>query len=250
MKSFMRTYSLAMLAVTLGAPAFAQDTGFDVQFKGRFGYGIEAKDNLTHRLIGMGIEVGYTASVGRFGAELGFQYKPGDRYGYDWRSAPSAPGTEFNVNSGDVRRNQLKGATVRFSYEYDLGNDWTLRGGVQMFGAEFREEVMGAVRYNDPTGETTQTVTDVYSGVHTESDIAISPYVGFGRKLGPNSGLEFNIIAHSYKPMEYVHTSGYGSIWSGGGGTNNPGFNNDRDYIDSKGNSMVPHIEIAYVFRF
>ena len=259
MKSFVRTYSFAMLAVIIGVPVFAQEkTGIDVSFKGRFGYGLVSKDNLTRRTIGMGIDVGYATSLGRFAAEVGFQYKAGDRYFYDVTKAPMVDGTVLapvstppgvrDIQSGDVRRQSFEGVTFRLSYEYDLGNGWAARGGVQLFGAKYTQQVVGSIRYRDPAGSA-EFVTDSYGESFQENDAALSPFIGIARKIGQNTGIEFHVIALSYKTADYIHTAGTGAIYPGGASTNNPGFNNTQDRIGTS-TSMVPHLEITYVFRF
>jgi len=249
MKNLIRTCSPALMAIVLGMPAFAQEqTGVDLQFRARTGYGLDSKDNLTHRTIGLGLELGYTTSIGRFAGEVGFQYKPGDQYAYDWRSAPKLEGIELQpALCGDNRQTSLQGLTFRATYEYDLSGGSMIRGGIQVGGAKFRQDVRANVAYKNPSVYGTANITDAYAGNFTQSEVALSPFIGFGYRMGRNSAFEVNLLGLSYKAIDYVHVAGTGN--TANGGTNNPGFNNSKDYFE-KNSRMVPHIEIAYVFRF
>jgi len=248
MKNLMRTCSPALLAIALGVPALAQDqdrAGIDVQFRARFGYGLQAKDNLSHRAIGLGLELGYTTPFGRFAGEVGFQYKPGDQYSYDWETLLEKQLPDANAYAGgDRRRTHLQGTTFRVSYEYDLQNNCMVRGGVQLFGTVFRQEVIGSVQYW-PKGQSvagSNLRRDTYAGPFRQSTSASpSPFLGVGYRFG-SSAIELNVIGLGYTAIDYVHVAsldhpaGYGD-------------NNDKDYrVENK--RMVPHIEIAYAFRF
>lgn len=251
MKNLIKTYSRVLLAVAIGAPVFAQEkTGLDVQFRARVGYGLESKDNLTRRTIGLGLELGYTTAIGRFAGEVGFQYKPGDQYAYDALSLMESQWTEgwpnepYAYNAGDVRRTHLQGATFRATYEYALQNNLIARGGVQLFGARFRQEVVGMVQYIllGYALNTANLTTDAYAGAHTKGgEIAISPFIGFGYRFGAGT-FELNVIGLSYKAIDYVHVAGTGT-------TIGSGYNNSKDRIEET-SRMVPHVEIAYAFRF
>jgi len=249
MKNLMRTCSPALLAIALGMPALAQDNAeIDLQFRARTGYGMGSKDNLTHRTIGMGLELGYATPFGRFAGELGFQYKPGDQYAHDWSSAPKLDGINLLPNlSGDNRQTSLQGLTFRVSYEYGLGSSLMLRGGVQVGGAKFRQDVRANVAYRNPSVYGTANITDAYAGNFTQSELAPSLFIGLGYRLGQNSAIEINLLGLSYKAIDYVHVAGTGT--TANGGTNNPGYNNSKDYF-VESSRMIPHVEIAYVFRF
>jgi hypothetical protein len=229
-------------------PAFAQDgNGIDLQFRARTGYGMDSKDNLTHRTIGLGLELGYTLPFGRLAGEVGFQYKPGDQYAYDWSSAPKLDGIVLQPNlCGDNRQNSLQGLTFRVAYEYGLSG-LIVRGGVQIGGAKFRQDVRANVAYRNPDVYGTANITDAYAGNFTQSDLAPSPFIGIGYRLGQNSAVEINVLGLSYKAIDYVHVAGTGT--TANGGTNNPGYNNSKDYFEEN-SRMIPHVEIAYVFRF
>jgi hypothetical protein len=254
MKKHIRTYSRVLLAVALGLPVLAQEkAGIDVQFRGRFGYGLSKEDNLTHRAIGLGLELGYTTPVGRFAAELGFQHKPGNQYLFDYRSAPidpDNPGITLLPNlSGDLRQTSLQGMTLRASYEYDFNGGWLARCGVQLGGAKFRQDVRANVAYRNPDVYENAIITDAYAGNFEESGINPSPFIGFGKRFGIST-LEFNIVFLSYKATDYVHVAGTGGLNTApGSSTNNPGYNNSKDYFEES-SRMIPHIEIAYAFRF
>jgi hypothetical protein len=249
MKNLMRTCSPALLAIALGVPAFAQDNaGIDLQFRARAGYGMGSKDNLTHRTIGMGLELGYATPFGRFAGEVGFQYKPGDQYTHNWSYAPKLDGIELLPNlSGDNRQTSLQGLTFRAAYEYDLSNSLMVRGGIQVGGAKFRQDVRANVAYRNPSVYGTDIITDAYAGNFTQSELAPSPFIGLGYRLGQNSAVEINVLCLSYKAIDYVHVAGTGT--TANGGTNNPGYNNSKDRFEEN-SRMIPHVELAYVFRF
>jgi len=291
MKNLIRTCSRAMMAVALGLPAFASESGLDLSFKARAGYGLRSADNLTNRLIGMGLEMGYTTSVGRFAAEVGFQYKPGDRWFYDISKAPMESGTVYvpelvpgvtpnypsngNLGGGysvttygavsaDIRSNSVKGAMLRLSYEYALDDLMSLRGGVQLFGSRYSQEVLANAIYQDPGGQKFPNglavhIVDVYGGRYEVSDAAPSPYIGIKYKIATNMALEVNLFGMGYKTVEYVHVLGTGQRRPYPYDPTNPDRFNDiehnpwnnvsKDYTKEK-NTMVPHIEFGFAFRF
>jgi len=291
MKNMFKTCSPVLLAVALGIPVLANESGLDVSFKARAGYGLKSADNLTRRLIGMGLEVGYTTSMGRFAAELGFQYKPGDRWLYDISKAPMEPGTvyvpelvpgvtpnypsngslgggfsvtTYGAVSADIRGNSLKGAMLRLSYEYALDDAMALRGGVQLFGSRYNQEVLANAIYQDPGGYKFPNglaahVIDVYGGRYEVSDAAPSPYIGIKYKIATNIALEVNLFGMGYKAVEYVHVLGTGSRRPDPYDPTNPDEFNDyehnpwnnvsKDHTKEK-STMVPHIEFGFAFRF
>jgi len=291
MKNLIKTCSRALMAVALGIPGFANETGFDISFKARGGYGLKSADNLTHRVIGMGLEMGYTTSVGRFAAELGFQYKPGDRWLYDISKAPMEPGTVYvaelvpgvtpnyptngNLGGGysvttygavsaDIRSNRVQGAMLRLSYEYPLDDLMSLRGGVQLFGSRYSQEVLANAIYQDPEGHRFPNglavhIVDVYGGKYEVNDAAPSPYIGIKYKIATNIALEVNLFGMGYKAVEYVHVLGTGSRRPDPYDPTNPDEFNDyehnpwnnvsKDSVKEK-STMVPHIEIGFAFRF
>jgi len=242
MKKLFKRCSPALLAVVFGTPVLANENGFDLSFKARAGYGLKSTDNLTHRLIGMGLEMGYTTSVGRFAAELGFQYKPGDRWLYDISKAPMEPGTvyvselvpgvtplypsngslgggqsvtTYGAVSADIRRNSVQGAMLRLSYEYALDDSMALIGGVQLFGSRYSQEVLANAIYEDPAGNVFNNglavhIIDVYGGRYEVNDAAPSPYIGIKYKIATNIALEVNLFGLGYKAVEYVHVLGTG----------------------------------------
>ena len=245
MKNLMKTCSPALLAVALGMPAYAQDdAGIDVQFRVRFGYGLGVKDNLSRRAIGLGLELGYTTPFGRFAGEVGFQYKPGDQYKYDWQPLleEQVPGA-FIYGGGDRRRNELQGTAIRLSYEYDLQNSCVVRGGVQLFGTVFRQEAIGYVAYAPPDRPGSERPTgDTYAGPFRQSTSASpSPFVGIAYRFGAST-IGLNVVGLSYTAIDYVHVAK---------ASNSPGDDtrSEDDYCTST-KRMVPHIEIAYAFRF
>ncbi len=256
MRNLMHKLSrLAAVAVLGSAVATAGDTGFDPQFKVRFGYGLGTKDQLANRNLGFGLDLGFVTGLGRFGAEIGYQYKPGDQFSYNLLAGnPTAPGntvvilpaqTTPPVYTGDLRRNQLDGVTVRLSYEKSLNPDWAIRGGVQLGGAKFRHEYIGNIQGTVAIGAAAAVpFLDAYSGTPTKSTIAVSPFFGFSYKLGESSALEMQVLALRYQSISYRHVAGTaaGTI----------AVQNSRNGLDFfvENNRMVPHIEIGYAFRF
>jgi hypothetical protein len=236
------------MAAMLGMPALAQEkTGVDVQFRARVGFGMETKDNLTNRAIGLGLELGYTTTFGRFAAELGFQYKPGNQYEYDYMSAPIDPDNpDIEIEplySGDLRQATLQGLTLRATYEYEFSNGWLARAGVQLGGAKFRQDVRANVCYYHPAFDW-EDITDAYAGNFEESGINPSPFVGIGKRFGISS-VELNVLFLSYKATDYVHVAGTGEP----NNRYNYGYNNSKDYFETS-SRMIPHVELAYTFRF
>lgn len=233
---------LVALLVLGSTVASAQTTqGFDAQLKLRTGLEIgNNKDGLKARTLGFGLDFGYDPGFGRFGAEIGFQYKPGDQYRSDVSTFPvvagqNAPDPYF---SGDIRRNSLEGVAVRLSFEKGIpSTQWSWRVGVQLGGARFRHEYLGDIA---DTGYATY--EDTYNGALTKSDIAPSPFAGVSYRFDDASAVEINLIGISYKAINYVHVAGQGVDAKGHSIT-------ALDYVTEQ-KRMRPHIEVGYSFRF
>jgi len=263
MRHPLKQLGLVMACLGIGLTASAQQTtGFDVQFKLRTGYQVfgAAKDNLTRRTLGFGVEAGYTFGSGRFGLEVGYQTKPGDQFNNGFNSVDQTsvwagsgyyvvPVQDYSTGffTGDVRRNSLEGMAIRLSYETVSDSDWAFRGGIQVGGAKFKHEYQGnyygyIVRASD--GQVMADFLDTYEGVREDSTLSISPFLGLSYKLNEQNSLELNIIGISYKSIDYVHVAG--TVL---GGTGTYGGNTAYDYVTKK-SRLVPHVELGYAFRF
>lgn len=249
----------AALALAWAAPMFAQGTpqslldNFDARFKFRVaGQAASLQDKLDGRLFGMGFEVGYTHPLGRFSAELGYMYKPGQEYLDDVASMGKATGKTLDARySADARKNSLEGTTLRLGYERDPKAEWTWGAGLQLTFTRFRHQYAGTVSdgyssQNDPydprpAGALAATYLDTYNGTPTKSALGLSPYAGFRYRIDESSGLECNVLLLNYTSANYVHVAGTVADTTGG--------HTDRDSLDTK-SRFTPHIEFAYVFRF
>lgn len=231
--------ALIILGSTVASAQTAQ--GFDAQLKLRTGLEIgDNKDGLKSRTLGFGLDLGYDPGFGRFGAEIGFQYKPGDQFRADVTTFPVAAGQPAPdpAWSGDIRRNSLEGLAVRLSFEKGItSTQWSWRVGVQLGGAKFRHEYLGDIA---DTGYATY--EDTYNGVLTKSDIAPSPFAGVSYRFDDTSAVEINLVGVSYKAINYVHVAGQGVDANGHSITT-------LDYVTEQ-KRMRPHVEVGYSFRF
>lgn len=232
--------------VALGSSlAMAAETGFDTQLKLRFGYALQDKkeEPLTRRNIGFGIDLGYTTTFGRFGLELGYQYKPGDQYQYDVVGgtllATDATVVLNPATSSDLRRNSMQGLTVRASYEYALNDAWALRGGIQVGGAKFKHEFVGQVAGT----RNGVAYTDAYQGTpshSTSTGDSLSPFLGVSYRLSDASSIELQVISLKYDAVRYVHVAG--TATGAADRTDVGGL-----LINSRRST---HLEVGYAFRF
>lgn len=249
----------AALALAGALPMFAQGTpqgvldNLDTRFKFRVaGQAVSLKDNLDGRMFGMGFEVGYTHPLGRFSAELGYLYKPGQEYRSDVTGMATANGKTIDARySADARKNSLDGTTLRLGYERDPKAEWTWSTGLQFNFTRFKHQVAGTISdgyssQNDPydprpAGAVAATYLDTYNGTPTKSALGVSPYAGFHYRIDECSGLEFNVLLLNYTSANYVHVAGTVADTTGG--------HTGGDSLDTK-SRLIPHVEIAYAFRF
>lgn len=224
---------LGFLLASLPAPA--QEAGLFYGLKLRTAVqASEHKDQLKGYYLGFGMEAGYQNALGRWGAELGFLYKPGGFYAADLSAMGSATAIRVDpARSVDMRKSQLDTLALRLSYEKPW-NDLGLRAGLQLGKARFREEYIG-----DVTG-TDASFRDAYNGVTEKSAFTLSPYVGVSIPVLPDQFLEVQLVGLSYTSATYVHVAGTAA---------GQGTHNSRDSV-STATRMVPHIELAYAIRF
>lgn len=235
--SFTRASHVVVMALA-GVVGFAAQpsTGFDVRMSIRGGAQLgDLKDGLERQLVGGGLELGYNTSVGRFGAELGYQYKPGGQYLKPASEMKTAPGVVVVPSASvDSRKPTLDGLTLRLSFEREIGDTGlSYRAGVQFANAKYRLEVIGLATDNENYVET-------FNGTPTKTAKIPSVFAGISYKVNAFSTLDFNIHALSYKAIDYVHVAAGQVI-----------VENDThlDYtVESK--RVVPHLEIGYTFRF
>lgn len=194
----------------------------------------EHKDALKGYYLGFGVEAGYQNDLGRWGAELGFLYKPGGFYSADVTAIGSASAVKVDpARSVDMRKGQVDTLALRLSYEKPW-NDLGLRAGLQLGKAKFREEYVADISGADGS------YRDAYNGVIEKSALAVSPYVGVSIPVMKDQFLEVQLVGLSYTSATYVHVAGT----AGGQGTHN-----SKDSV-STATRMVPHLELAYAIRF
>ncbi|GLH74551.1 hypothetical protein GETHLI_30530 [Geothrix limicola] len=233
---------LAIMALTATSAA-AQDAGFDGAFKLRTGYGLSnnQEDHLDRRTLGLGFDFGYVSPAGRFGLELGYQYKPGNQTNTDLSAMPVAVGATLDPSqSVDSRKSQVGGLTLRASFERRLtGSEWSWRLGVQVGGAKFRQEYIGdvtdGVRYED-----------TYNGIVTKTTVPLSPFVGVGYAIDARQSIELNVISLGYSSANYQHVAG---TVLGTASSPELGGHTAKDSVIVRKRS-VPHLEFGYTLRF
>lgn len=235
----------------------AQEAGFSKQLKVRTGYGFQAKDELRQSSLGFGLNLGYGSAAGRFSAELGYYYKTGDAtFPAINGAAPAGLSAVDPVNSGDSRRNQLDGFSMRLGFERRLDAPWSWQVGLMVGGTRFKHEYFGDVRSADWTSANAQSWRDTYSGTPTEGGLKVSPYAGVSWTLTAHSSLEFNLLLLNYTAIEYVHHPGSGTYAFSTDPSSDPGAGQIAAHnafpADGlvKSNRLVPHLEFGYVIHF
>jgi len=229
--------ALAVVLALAGPLAGAQESGLDAAFKIRAGMGLASSDDhLQPRTMGLGFELGYAGTWGRFGAEAGYQYKPGNLYSTDPAAMPVAKGATVDpATYVDTRKNQVGGLALRLSFERAVTEAWAWRAGLQVGGAKYRQEYVGEVM------DAAMSYTDTYNGIVTRNTVAVSPYLGVRYTLDAEQALELNLVDTTYTSGNYVHVAGSmkGSM-SG---------NTALDYIATRKHA-IPTLEFGYVLRF
>ncbi|MCL1908622.1 MAG: hypothetical protein FWG12_04555 [Holophagaceae bacterium] len=225
----------------LSAHAQAQEEGFFGGLKLRGALQLLPKeDNLRQHYLGLGYEVGYNFSFGKMSAELGILYKPGIQEVADLtRMQVSQGANPIDLAwSADSRKNQLDGLTFRVVYEMPM-DKFSLRGGLQFGALKFRQEYVADIT----DARENPTYRDNYNGVHDVGGLTISPFVGITFPVMKDNFVEVNLVGLNYKAVDYVHVAGTGGV------STVQNANTTRDYIKETSN-LLPHIEVAFGFRF
>jgi hypothetical protein len=256
-----------ILVFAILAPLAAQETpdasGFSKALKIRMAYGLKTEDHLRPASIGLGFNVAYGSAAGSFGVEMGYYYKTGDQYIEPIQGSAPAPLSAVNPDkSGDSRRNQLDGFALRFSFQRAINEDWGWHAGVMLGGTRFTHEYVGDVEGANWTSANANSWRDTYSGTPVEGGMKPSPYAGVSMKVTSISSLELNLMLLNYKAINYVHRPGTAAPVNGttnpypipSDTTSNPGGLSGHnafpgDELEKK-SRLVPHLELAYVFRF
>jgi hypothetical protein len=251
---------LAILATSSPLGAGEPQSGFSKDLKIRTAYGLQTTDHLRASSIGVGFNVAYGSAAGKYGLELGYYYKTGDDYIEPVLGDAPAPLSPVNLSrSGDSRRNQLDGFSLRLSFQRAIDEDWDWHTGLMVGGTRFRHEYVGDVEGQNWNGGNPQSWRDTYSGTPDSGGMKVSPYAGVSVKISEFSSLEFNLMLLSYSSISYVHHPGT-AVGTGnpypvptdlGGNPGGLGAHNafPGDSLDKR-NHLVPHLELAYVLRF
>jgi len=249
---------LLAAAAVFGA-AHAQEPGFTRDLKVRTAWSPEAKDQLRQSSLGFGLNFGYGTALGTFGAELGYYYKTGDIFIEPVAGQPPA-GSELEAvdvaNSGDSRRNQLDGFSVRLSFARSLNPDWRWQAGVMLGGTRFKHEYFGDVRGTNWVNTNSASWRDTYSGTPTEGGFKVSPYVGLSWTISKHASVEFNLMALNYSALSYGHRPGTGTYALDTDPQSDPAAGRIAPHNAfpgdtlTKTNRFVPHLEFGYVFHF
>ncbi|MCE1228834.1 MAG: hypothetical protein LWX11_05030 [Firmicutes bacterium] len=251
--------ALACLLFTSLLGAQEAPLGFSKALKLRAGYGFSTEDHLRASSLGVGFQVGYGMSYGTFGVEVGYYYKTGDPYLEPIQGTPPAPLSAIDpTRSGDSRRNQLDGLSVRLSFEQPFSESWTWQAGLMIGGTRFQHEYVGDVEGVNWNGANPNSWRDTYSGIHQTGGLSPSVFGGVTYRLTRFSSLEFNLLLLNYSAANYVHHPGTAAggypiptnpspyTDPGGLGAHNA-FPNDS--IATK-RRLIPHLEFGYVLRF
>jgi hypothetical protein len=242
----------AALTVLSCLPIHAQESGVVGDLKVRTAWSPSPQDHLSGTSLGFGLNFAWDTKLGQAGVEVGYYYKTGDDYflGPNGSRLPAGLQAPDPANSGDARRNQLDGFALRLSLQRKLVEDWDWQAGLMIGGTRFRHEYKGQIESvnwaNDGSGGT-DTWADTYSGVKTESGMAVSPYIGLTWNMTKRSSLEFNLMALSYKAVEYVHYAGTSPSYDANQISAHNNFPGDG-FV--KSTRYVPHLEFGYVFHF
>lgn len=230
----------ALLALAGAQGLAAQADPLEFVVKLRSGVALSSpKDHVSRKTLGMGLELAYASPAGRFSAELGYQYVPGDQYLSNVTAFPTAPGAPplDAAASVDSRKNQFEGLTLRLAYGMDLTPRWSWQAGIQAGGSKYRQEYLGDVADANYT-----TYEDTYNGVVNHTAVPLSPFAGVRFRINDASSVELNLIALRYTSANYVHVGGTVPGDYGSGHTS-------LDHVDLEKRTLT-HVEVAYGIHF
>jgi hypothetical protein len=246
-----------LVAAAIAGSAQAQEAGVLRELKLRTAWSPEAKDNLRQSSLGVGLNFGFATAVGTVGVELGYYYKTGDIYIEPVTGAPPAGLDPVDAaNSGDSRRNQLDGFSVRLSFARPINPGWSWQAGLMIGGTRFKHEYFGDVRGENWVNTNATSWRDTYSGTPTEGGFKVSPYAGLSWKITKHSSVEFNVMALSYTALNYGHRPGSGVYALDTDPESDPSVGRIAPHNAfpgdtlTKTNRFVPHLEFGYVFHF
>lgn len=241
----------AAVILSAGLPLQAQESGVVGDLKVRTAWSPSPKDHLSGTSLGFGLNFAWDTRAGQLGVEVGYYYKTGDDYFLaPHGQVPAGLQPADPSGSGDARRNQLDGLSLRFSLQRKLVEDWDWQAGLMVGGTRFRHEYHGQIQsvnwVSDGSGGI-DTWADTFSGVKQESGMTVSPYLGLTWKMTKRSSLEFNLMGLNYKAVEYVHNAGSSPSYDANRISIHNNFPGDSFTTTTR---IVPHLEFGYVFHF
>jgi hypothetical protein len=254
----------AAVAIVISAclPLQAQESGVVSDLKVRTAWTPSPKDHLSGTALGFGLNFAWDTAFGQAGIELGYYYKTGDDYFLPQGAAPNGLQAPDQANSGDARRNQLDGFSLRLSLQRKLTEAWDWQAGLMLGGTRFRHEYHGQAQSQnffypylntdvDPAVMVypgSDTWLDTYSGVKVQGGISVSPYAGVSWNMTKRSSLEFNLMLLNYTAVEYVHRPGTSTNYDPL--TRVSAHNSFPSDYFTKSTRYEPHLEFGYVFHF
>lgn len=240
------------LLLAAALPVSAADPAFTSDLKLRAGIGLGSEDHLSRQVLSVGINLGYAVGGGKLQGEVGYFYKPGAPY-------IQAPEARLDAGlspvdaalSGDSRRTQLDGLSLRLSWSQAFSQDWSWHAGAMLGGTRFKQEFVGSIQGTDWNEHNPNSWRDTYSGTPTKGGLTLSPFAGLQLRTTPQSSLEFNLLLLNYTALDYRHLAGAGHYVDPGHGTGliaeHNAFPLDRLQETRR---MAPHLEFAYVIHF
>lgn len=240
MKNFISEHARSALVLLLAAPvllAQADPQTYAVSVNLHLGMqAISRRENLGVNDFGLGVEVSRTLGQGSLFGELGFMYKPGSQMLLDPAGMPTTNGAVMDADSKDSRKNQVEGITFRLGYTYPLSSGVSIRAGLEVMGAHFRQEYMADVSGSTTTGY----FRDTYNGVVDKTNLVVNPFVGFTFPIDDVQTLHLTLTTFSYKTGNYTHVAGSVDDTNGG--------HTGLDSIQTK-QRMLPKVEFTYGIR-
>jgi len=235
--------SALLLALCGGLPALSADTPIQLGLALRTGYSLTTQDQLNASSLGLGLSADHSLSHAlSLRGELAYVYNPGRTYRADLLPAAAGQSQPDPARSADVRKNKLEGLVLRVSAIRGLHQGWSLQGGLQLGNSRFTHEYIGN------TVNTSRSYLDTYNGVPTKSALGVSPFAGVQIDLDKDGALELNLIAVSYKAIDFRHTPGSPLV---SGDPTRPGSHlvYRGDHLEERSRMRLA-VEFSYRFRF